>query len=138
MDGPFLFGKAFMKELCPAGAPVIPHVSEKTLSNELSLEGNVMESSFIVSLDPQRSLPDAKFETVIDKLDDCSSFVKMNEKDGKRLGFQSQQLSLHGYTCDFFQDVALNDEFFLNEYESVIRGTKGDEDGWSNTVFSKI
>jgi hypothetical protein len=103
LDGPFLFGKAFMKELCPADAPVIPHVSEKTLSNELSLEGNVMESSFIVSLDPQRSLPDAKFETSIDKPDDCSSFTKMNEKDGRRLGFQSQQLSLHGYTCDFFK-----------------------------------
>jgi hypothetical protein len=41
-------------------------------------------------------------------------------------------------THDFFQDVVLNDDIFLNEYEVVIGGTKSGEDGWSNTVFTKI
>lgn len=64
----------------------------------MSLGGDVMKSSIIVSLDPQKSVPNAKFETGIDKPNVYSSPIKMNVKDGRRVDFESQQLSLDGYT----------------------------------------
>jgi len=128
----FLFGKAFMKELRSADAPVSvkPPVPGKTFSNDVSLGGNVVESSFTVSLNPQKSLPNAEFETDIDKPDVCSSSMKMNTKDGKRVGLQSQQLSLDGNTYRSDQDLwpnssNLNIEIQNSIGNSQFENTKG-------------
>lgn len=128
----FLFGKAFMKELRSADAPVSvkPLVSGKTFSNDVSLEGNGMESSFTVPLNLQRSLPNAEFETGIDKHDVCPSSMKMNMKDGKRVGLQSQQLSLDGNTYGPDHDLwpnspNLNIEIQNSIGNSQFENTKG-------------
>ena len=117
-----LFGKAFMKELRSADAPVSvkPPVSGKSFSSDVSLGGNELESSFTVSLNSQKSLPNAEFETGIDKLDVSSSSMKMNMKDGKRVVLQSQQLSLDGNAYRSDQDLWPNSSNRNIEIQSSI------------------
>ena len=117
-----LFGKAFMKGLRSADAPVSvkPPVSGKSFSSDVSLGGNELESSFTVSLNSQKSLPNAEFETGIDKLDVSSSSMKMNMKDGKRVVLQSQQLSLDGNAYRSDQDLWPNSSNRNIEIQSSI------------------